>query len=435
MWWHPHRERESDSQLLSLPKIGTGRDEMPNGSDFYANVPVFREFSRLADPDLYRPLPDDWLIGMADVVNSTQAVQDGRYKVVNTAGAAVIAAVMNACRQRAFPFVFGGDGASFAVAPEGRENARAALAATAAWAREDLGLALRVALIPVSSVRARGFDVRVARFAPSRNVSYAMFSGGGIAWASEAMKAGEYAVEPGPAGTKPDLTGLSCRWEEVPSLNGTILSLVLVQANKNDEGFRDLVTEILRTIEDSPGVTRPLRQGPELRWPSKGLDIEARAQGRGWSGLLGQEITLFLRMSASYVVFRFGLRVGRFDPGQYRRQIVENSDFRKYDDGLRMTLDCTPDFADKLECRLAEAERAGIARFGLYRQKAALLTCITPSVYEADHVHFLDGAAGGYALASLRLKEHAGERDGIVSASGGEVRKVESPATSARRTG
>jgi hypothetical protein len=32
------------------------------------------------------------------------------------------------------------------------------------------------------------------------------------------------------------------------------------------------------------------------------------------------------------------------------------------------------------------------------------VTCITPSVYERNHVHFVDGAAGGYALAAARLK-------------------------------
>ena len=83
---------------------------------------------------------------------------------------------------------------------------------------------------------------------------------------------------------------------------------------------------------------------------------------------------------------------------------MENSDFRKYDDGLRLTLDCTPDFADRVERRLVAAEEAGKARFGLHRQGAAIMTCITPSPIESDHVHFIDGADGGYAAAASRLK-------------------------------
>ena len=33
---------------------------------------------------------------------------------------------------------------------------------------------------------------------------------------------------------------------------------------------------------------------------------------------------------------RFGVPVGRFVPAKYTQQVVENSDFRKFDDSLRM---------------------------------------------------------------------------------------------------
>src|SRR5579872_3450299 len=97
----------------------------PGGSEqFYGGIPVFRGFTRLMDPALYAPLPDDWSIGVADIVESTKAIAQARYKAVNMAGASVIAAVTNALEGREFPFVFGGDGASFAVAPEDCERAR-----------------------------------------------------------------------------------------------------------------------------------------------------------------------------------------------------------------------------------------------------------------------------------------------------------------------
>jgi hypothetical protein len=67
------------------------------GSDpFYGSIAVFRGFSSLMDPALYSPLPDDWTIGVADIVESTRAIAEARYKAVNMAGAAVIAAVTNA---------------------------------------------------------------------------------------------------------------------------------------------------------------------------------------------------------------------------------------------------------------------------------------------------------------------------------------------------
>src|SRR3954465_14225024 len=143
----------------------------PDGTDiFYGALQVFRRFGSLMDPAMYAPLPDDWTLGVADIVESTKAIENQRYKAVNMAGASVIAAVTNALEGREFPFVFGGDGASFAVSPDDLVRAREALAATAVWVEESLHLVMRVALVPVAAIRAQGLDVRVARFGPSPNL-------------------------------------------------------------------------------------------------------------------------------------------------------------------------------------------------------------------------------------------------------------------------
>jgi hypothetical protein len=376
-----------------------------NTESFYGTVPVFRGFRSLMEPALYQPLPDDWTIGVADIVQSTKAIQEKRYKAVNMAGAAVIAAVTNALGGREFPFVFGGDGASFAVSPHDLEPARAALAATAAWVNGELGLTMRVALVPVTQARARGLDVRVARYGPSANLSYAMFSGGGLAWADAAMKRGEFAVEPAPPGTWPDLTGLSCRFQEMPSERGLILSvLILPAAGADPAAFRALIEDVVALVEQSPGAGRPLpAAGPRLGWPPLGVDLEASAapgdKRRRRAAVLAKTFLYFL-------IMRFGIRIGGFVPSVYLQQVVENSDFRKYDDGLRMILDCPPALADTLEARLKAA--AGIARYGLHRQDAAMMTCFTPSPTRSDHVHFIDGARGGYASAATALKAALG---------------------------
>src|SRR5260370_11604271 len=255
-----------------------------NSSDrFYGSIPVFRGFGKLMDPALYSPLPDDWTMGVADIVESTKAIAQARYKAVNMAGAAVSAAVTNALEGREFPFVFGGDGASFAVAPDDLERAREALAATAIWVEESLNLVMRVALVPVAAVRAQGLDVRLARFGPSPNLSYAMFSGGGLGWAEAAMKRGEFAVEAAPSGTQPDLSGLSCRFEEIPATRGLILSVLVVPAaNADPAAFRKLIEDIVDLVERSPDAGRPVPPGgPPLRWPPACMDYEARAARGG----------------------------------------------------------------------------------------------------------------------------------------------------------
>lgn len=378
------------------------------GSDnFYSGIPVFRGFERLMEPSLYSPLPEDWTIGVADVVNSTQSIAAKRYKAVNMAGAAVIAAVANALEGREFPFVFGGDGASFAVAPADLLLAREALASTATWVKENLGLEMRVALVPLSAIRAQGFDVRVARFGPSSNLSYAMFSGGGLAFAEAAMKRGEFAVAPAQPGSQPDLSGLSCRFEEIPASRGLILSVLVLPAQGADPAtFRKVIEKILRLIERSPQAGRPVPSGgPALRWPPAGLDYEARA----WRGgsLAKRRALVFARTLFVYAVIRLGIKIGGFAPKLYLQQVVENSDFRKYDDGLRMILDCAEELAIALAQRLAAAAAQGVVRYGLHRQDAAMMTCFTRRATRSDHVHFIDGARGGYASAATALKATA----------------------------
>jgi Protein of unknown function (DUF3095) len=372
---------------------------------FYGGIPVFRGFGSLMDPALYSPLPDDWSIGVADIVESTRAIAEARYKAVNMAGASVIAAVANALEGREFPFVFGGDGASFAVSPDDLARTRDALAASAIWVEESLNLVMRVALVPVAAVRAQGLDVRVARFGPSPNLSYAMFSGGGLGWAEAAMKRGEFAVPKAPSGTQPDLTGLSCRFEEIPSARGLILSVLVVPARGGDAlAFRRVIEDVVALVERSPDAGRPVPPGgPLLRWPPAGADFEARA-ARGGS-LFRRRAFVLAHTLFAYLIMRFGISVGGFVPKTYVQQVVENSDFRKYDDGLRMILDCTPELERALTQRLAAS--AGIARYGLHRQDAAMMTCFTPSALRSDHVHFIDGARGGYASAATALKATA----------------------------
>ena len=340
-------------------------------------------------------------------MESTKAIANARYKAVNMAGASVIAAVANAMEGREFPFVFGGDGASFAVSPEDLARTREAMAATAVWVEESLDLVMRVALVPVSAVRAQGLDVRVARFGPSANLSYAMFSGGGLGWAETAMKRGEFAVPKAAPGTQPDLTGLSCRFEEIPAARGLILSVLVVPARAADPAaFRKVIEEIIALVERSPDAGRPVPpDGPPLTWPPAGVEFETRA-ARGGS-LLRRRAFVLANTLFVYVIMRFGISVGGFVPKTYVQQVVENSDFRKYDDGLRMILDCTPELESALTKVLAAAAAAGTVRYGLHRQDAAMMTCFTPSALRSDHVHFIDGARGGYASAATALKATA----------------------------
>ena len=247
---------------------------------YYDSLPRYSNFADMSDAGHYSPLPDDWWIGTSDIRGSTKAVENGRYKTVNMVGAAVISSQINAHDGVPFPFIFGGDGASFAVPPSWQERASKALAAVQLWAKEEFGMGLRAGMVPVSKVRAVGFDVRVARFQASEGVDYAMFSGGGLNWAEMQMKAGHHSVPEAQQGAMPDLTGLSCRWSHMPSKNGTIMSIIVMpKSGVPWSSFTEFVSRVLDRTSQLEASGHPAAQeGPGVSWPPIGATLEAQAQ-------------------------------------------------------------------------------------------------------------------------------------------------------------
>ena len=375
----------------------------------YDELPSFDAFEQVVDPAVFEPVASGSFVCLSDIVSSTAAIAEGRYKAVNMAGAAMISAIMNALGHRNFPFVFGGDGSSCVVAASEAGQARDAISRTVRWVAEDLDLEMRAAIVPVSAVRDAGFDVRVARYAPSSAASYAMFTGGGLAWAEAQAKAGAFALAPAAPGSKPDLTGLSCRWQPLQSRHGIMLSLIVQRAaNASQQDYANVVLAVLGMVqaaEENQGHPLPF-EGPQYRWPAPGLDLEASATRKAQT-LSQRRRSLWWQTLLGLVLFRTGLPMGKFKPGHYRRQAALNTDFRKFDDGLRMTIDCRAATADALIQFLDEAETKGTVRFGVHRQTEALMTCIVPSIVTDDHLHFVDGASGGYAMAALQLKTKA----------------------------
>ena len=376
-----------------------------DSADFYATIAPQQSFARLSDPDVYTPLPDDWWVGTSDIVGSTQAVADGKYKTVNMVGAAVISAQINAHEGAPFPFIFGGDGAGFAVPPAWKDRAAEALAAVQAWAQDEFEMGLRIGMTRAADIAAAGMAVKVARFQVAEGVDYAMFSGGGISWAENQMKAGAATIPPAPSGTQPDLTGLSCRWSHMPSRHGTILSVVIMPCEDiPGPAFSKLARNVVEVANSLTRAGHPAQdEGPGVSWPPAGATLEAHAQ-RGSGSLGAARRKALFESFIAWVLIKTGLKIGGFDARRYRKVVGGNADFRKFEDGLKMTLDCDPQTEARLRAVLDEAAADGVIRYGMHAQSEAMMTCIVPSILTDDHVHFVDGAAGGYTAAAQSIK-------------------------------
>jgi hypothetical protein len=391
-----------------------------NSTSFYAQLPLHAEFDAVGRRESYAPLPDDWHVVMCDVKNSTAAVESGRYKNVNTLGAAMITAMLNAAGEISIPFIFEGDGATLCVPPELLEAARAALLLTQALARDSFGLDLRIATLPMTHIRDAGLSILVARFRVSENYVQAMFAGGGIAYAERYMKdpatAALCAVAPGSVIAGGNFDGLECRWKDIPSRHGETISMMVHalsgDARKADRTYRELIAK-LREIYGADETCHPVWP-PNLTFSFSGStladEVAVRALGRGALGRWLYAMKTRWWILVGWFLMTFNISTTRTDWGRYKTVLARNSDVKKFNDCYRQILAGNAAQRAALTAWLEERYARRELVFGVHVANRAQMTCLVFD-YAGRHLHFIDGADGGLCLAAKALKERAAKLD------------------------
>lgn len=381
----------------------------------FADLEPVSDFRTVLDADRYHALPDDWLVAVADVMGSTKVIEEGRYKDINSLGASAIMAVLNASGNVPLPYVFGGDGASFVIPPDLLEPVAGALHGTQQLAWDGFGLSLRAGLVPVGVIRERQADVRVLRFRLSDGITLSMFAGGGMSVADDMVKSTSegdaYAIsglvdEDVLAAHTPDYRGMQCRWDKIKSRNGVTVSLLVSAADM--PGYIAALDAVDTVLGDDSEGYHPVQPAQlSLAQDFDAFHTESVIQTYGKSQRskrLYQHLTR-IRVRIGRQLFARGMKLGDFDGAKYPKQLHANTDFRKFDDMLRMIIDVTPDQAKALRDALDEADLT----YGMHESDASLMTCLVFG-YDNRHVHFVDGADGGYAMAARQLKQRLKKR-------------------------
>lgn len=369
----------------------------------------YEALSPIADPaELVRDhhfvaAPADWLIVMTDVKDSTKAIQTGRYKQVNVVGAAGIIAATNAMERRDFPYVFGGDGATFLVPPEKTEAVSRSLQYVQDISRKHFNLDLRVMIMPVKAIHDAGKSLRIAKLELSKNNYQAMFAGGGIDYAESLMKSGKgnYSLpKTNPAGS---IEGLECRWNPVPSQHGEILTILIKMrpsAKEPSIRYERILREILAIAPHAAPVTLGNLQAA---WPPADVWIEARMLARGYLGRLFQMLKAMAITGLAALAIKTRKNDKASEVYRYLFQLTQNTDYLKFDDCLRMLLDVTAEQKRQITSILEKSFANGESFFGMHASTEALMTCFIQSLEK--HFHFVDGGDGGYTIAALQLKK------------------------------
>ena len=358
---------------------------------------------------VYHEVPADWCLILTDVRGSTKAIQEGRYREVNMLGAGSITAVLNAIRPMDIPYVFGGDGATLLIPNEAKEKCLAALAQQKWNARMHLNFDLRVGVVPVSEIYKSGQKIQVAKYEVSPGNYLAMFRGGGLSlaetWVKKQGPGGESYELPESAEGVSDLTGLSCRWEPLKSRQGQMLSILIVAQKElgSDQIYKKMISD-LESILSSWQAANPVGlDNLKIQLRSERLGLEARMK-KGKSSLFVSWFKNALNALFEISFFKFKISAGGFHPDRYMQENVTNVDYKKFDDALRMVVDCSQDQIQKIENLLSEAHQKGEIYYGIHVSNQALMTCLVFSASQGRHIHFIDGGDGGYAMAATQLK-------------------------------
>ena len=319
---------------------------MSASESFYADLPEFSEFIEVTKVGHYHPVPSDWSVVITDVMGSTKAIEAGRYKDVNALGVASIVGLRNALSTLELPYVFGGDGATILIPNSHREIVEVALRGIPSDGADNFDLDMRTSLVSIAELEADGHEVLVARYRASPDVCFAMFTGNGLTEAERRVKdkvlGSQYAVsEDGPSVA--DFTGFECRWQPIPSRLGQVAS-VLVQARSADPvEAAATYARVLAKIElILAGDGRPV-QAPRLQLQafSGNFDTEAKIRSGHRRGIGFRMRRLKARTEATIgrkLMDRERDAMG-FPGDIYKGQVVANTDFRKFDDTLRMVVD------------------------------------------------------------------------------------------------
>lgn len=341
---------------------------MPN-EDFYATLSAVPLDEGLCDIAKHEPVPDDWYIAVADIAGSTKAISEGRYKDVNIASACAITAVINAVDKTKIGYIFGGDGATFLIPPSFKLKVAAALYGTANMVRDCFDLEMRVGLVNVGTSRKAGGDIRIAKVATTDLMSQTSLSGAGVSLAEQWIKCPQngthYAATThfdvaSLAQYPPSFEGFECRWEPVKSRNGIDVSLIVTgrtgDVTRDSALFRDILNH-LPTICGAKENWKPVSTSQlTISNNNRQLDGERKVKTYGRKdakrflyGFFLQAITTFGRAATG-----LGFKMGGFDGRTYKDEVVAHSDFIKFDNALRITMDITPESKERLSAYLED---------------------------------------------------------------------------------
>ena len=378
---------------------------MPQSTDqFYNDLPASR--MELADlllkASLFYPVPADWHVIITDIKGSTQAVQSGLHETVNLVATGSIVTVLNLAFRAGItvPFFFGGDGATFIVPTSVVDQAMQGLLLYQLNTLENFGLELRAGVVSVQEIYQEGHQLNISKFALSEAFSIPVVLGKGLSFAEQLIKAEDYLFvsELAPA-AELDLSGMQCRWDKIdpPEHSQEIVTLLIMAVGVVSPAL--VFSKVIRHIDEIYGP--PQKRQPisvaklKLKSSFDRLSVEMRAR-------IGK--IRFFELLKSWLINLYGYIYFQTESGKnYLNRLVEMSDTLVMDGRINTVISGNENQRYQLLKVLDELEQAGELVYGMHISGDSVMSCYVRDLKDG-HVHFVDGAEGGYTQAARQLK-------------------------------
>jgi hypothetical protein len=371
---------------------------------FYSRLPV-NEISLselLTEEHLFYKVPDNWHVVITDVKQSTQAVAEGMHETVNLLATGSIVAVLNIVYRAGItiPFFFGGDGATFIIPPTLLQPALQALQIHQRNTKENFNLVLRVGTVAVAAIYKENHELNITKLRAAQLFSIPVLLGDGLTHAEKIIKGEDYALQLFQVkDDELDLAGMQCRWDKIkpPQDYDEVVSLLVTAAEgiKQADAFKkviDKLDEIYGTPEKRKPISIPMLK---LKATIEKIRFEMRVRFQKFKPLY--LLFQWVKMSLGYFYFR--TKKGK----QYLHELVDMSDTLVIDGKINTVISGTSRQRELLKAELDKLETAGNIHYGLYVSKESVMSCYIRSLNK-DHIHFVDGAEGGYTKAAGMLK-------------------------------
>lgn len=374
-------------------------------TSFYSDLKVhdISISSLIGDKDNFASIPEDWHILVADIRNSTLAVQNGYHNQVNLVATGCVIAVLNLAEAHgiAVPFFFGGDGATFLIPNSIREQSLSVLDKHNKNTEKNFGFSLAIGSFRVAEVYKKNIDLKVARVKANEVLNIPVVLGNGLQYAEEIIKDEQFSEEFIPDETALNLSGMECKWDKIkpPNEDQEVISLIISGCEEAD--FSRVYSKIMAAIDEiygSIGRRKPISvKKLKIKSGLKRINDEMKTKLGKWS---------FPEFIRSFVVANFGeLYLKNTNSGQnYLQKLVELSDNLTLDGRINTVITGTSDQRKKLIAYLDKLENLKLIKYGYHVSQESIMSCYVKDMSTDQHIHFIDGGNGGYTKAANQLK-------------------------------